>query len=89
MIPIDSALKASLIFAPAFRRFVEADVGWPVLVVIPCRDFIYLLAEQDQALLGRMGGVVQKEFRESGYPITTEVLRLSDQGIEAIGKFPE
>jgi hypothetical protein len=89
MIPVDSALKASLIFAPAFRRFVESDVGWPVLAVIPCRDFIYVIAERDQELLGRMGHVVQREFRESGYPITTEVLRISDQGIAAIGKFPE
>jgi hypothetical protein len=89
MIPVDSVFKASTIFAPRFKQFVSADLGWPVLVVIPCRDFIYVIAEQDQELLGAMGEVVQREFRGSGYPITTEVLRISDDGIKAIGSFPE
>ncbi len=89
MVPVPSVFKASVVFAPRFKAFVAADIGWPVLVVIPCRDFIYVLAEKDRALLNRMGGVVQREYRESGYPITTEVLRVSDQGIEAIGAFPE
>jgi len=60
---------------------------WPVLVVIPCRDFIYVL-EQDQELINRIGRVVVEEFQNSGYPITTEVLRISDDGIEVIGRFP-
>ena len=89
MIPVDSALKASVIFAPGFKQFVAAEVGWPVLVVLPCRDFVYVIAETDQHLLSRMGAVVQREFRASGYPITTEVLRISDAGIEAIGRFPD
>jgi hypothetical protein len=89
MLPVDSALKASLIFAPGLRRFVEPELGWPVLAVVPCRDFIYLLAERDGDFLGNLGAVVQREFRTSGYPITTEVLRISDQGVEAIGAFPE
>lgn len=88
MIPVASAFKASLIFAPALRKFVEPELGWPVLAVIPCRDFIYVLAEKDRDLLGKMGVVVQREFSGSGYPITKEVLHLSDEGIEAIGTFP-
>jgi hypothetical protein len=35
-----------------------------------------------------MGSVVVNEYRNSGYPITTEVLRVSDAGIEAIGRYP-
>ncbi len=89
MVPVDSVFKASVIFAPGFKRFVSQKLDWPVLAVIPCRDFIYVLAEKDKALLNRMGDVVQREYRESGYPITTEVFRVSDKGIEAIGKFPE
>jgi hypothetical protein len=88
MVPLESALKASVILAPTFKQ-LAAPLGWPVLAVVPCRDFIYLLAERDRALLGRMGAVVQREYRGSGYPITTEVLRIADDGIEAIGKFPE
>ena len=88
MVPIDSvALKASVIFAPGLKGFVEAELGWPVLAVIPCRDFIYLFSEGDD-VVSALGDTVQREFRESAYPITTEVLRISDEGIEAIGHFP-
>lgn len=41
MLPIaESASKASVILAPNFRRFIEPKLGWPVLAVTPCRDFI-------------------------------------------------
>jgi hypothetical protein len=86
MIPLDSPYKASTIFATAFKRLVEPALGWPVLVVVPCRDFVYVVANESP-LLGSMGSVVVNEFRNSGYPITTEVLRISDDGIEAIGRF--
>lgn len=81
-------LKASVVFAPGLKEFVAADLGWPVLAVIPCRDFVYLFGEGSD-LLDVLGSVVQKEFRTSGYPITTEVLRISDNGIEGIGRYPE
>lgn len=87
MVPLGSPFKASVIFAPSFQSLVEADLGWPVWVVIPCRDFIYVIEEQSQ-LVSRLGETVVREFRKSGYPITTEVLRISSDGIEAVGKFP-
>jgi len=89
MVPINSVFKASVIFAPNFKAFVTSELEWPVLAVVPCRDFIYIFSEKDKALLNRMGAVVQREYRESGYPVTTEVLRISDEGIEAIGEFPK
>jgi hypothetical protein len=87
MVPVDSAYKASVIFAPSFRQFVEPHLGWPVLVVLPCRDFIYIVSDSSP-LVGKLGAVVVREFLSSGYPISTEVLRISDNGIEALGKFP-
>jgi hypothetical protein len=89
VVPVNSVFKASTIFAPNFKEFATKKLGWPVLAVIPCRDFIFVLSEKDKALLNRMGAVVQKEYRQSGYPITTEVLRVSDEGISAVGSFPE
>jgi hypothetical protein len=86
MIPVHAPYKASTIFAPAFKQFV-APLGWPVLVVIPCRDFMYVVAD-GSPLVGKLGSVVVKEYRASGYPITTEVFRISDEGIQAIGRFP-
>jgi hypothetical protein len=87
MIPIHPPYKASTIFASTFKPLVEPALGWPVLVVLPCRDFVYVIADGSR-LLGKLGSVVVKEFKNSGYPITTEVLRVSDDGIEAIGRFP-
>jgi len=86
MVPVDSPYKASVIFADAFKPLVESVLGWPVLAVLPCRDFIYVVADKSP-LVGRLGAVVVKEYRSSGYPITTEVLRISEDGIEAIGSF--
>ncbi len=88
MVPVDSVFKASTIFSPAFKGFVSPELSWPVLVVIPCRDFMFVLPKKDKALLNRMGKVVQKEYRGSGYPLTTEVLEVSDDGVTAIGAFP-
>ena len=57
-------------------------------MVVPCRDFIYVLQEKS-ALVNRIGSVVVREYKSSGYPLTTEVLRVSSDGIEAIGAFPK
>jgi hypothetical protein len=81
--------KASLILSTAFRDLVSPELGWPVYVVVPCRDFAYVISVKDGAFLGRLGGVVFEQFRESGYPITKDVLEVSDAGIVAIGTFPE
>ncbi|MCE9583723.1 MAG: hypothetical protein K8T20_14665 [Planctomycetes bacterium] len=89
MLPVRSVFKSSVIFAPGFRKYVEPTIGWPVLAVIPDREFIYVIAEKDKELLSRMGKVVQDQFRKASYPLSTEVFRISDEGIEAIGAFPE
>lgn len=88
-IPLNPALKASAVFAPGFRRFVEAEFGWPVIVITPCRDVLFVLAERDKDLLSRMGGVIRDDHRECAYPLSTEVLRVSDAGIQAVNAFPE
>ena len=86
MLATHSPLKASLIFSPNLKKIVSAKLGWPIYVVIPCRDFTYLFP--DTGLIERLGGVVVREFSKSAYPISTEVFRVSDTGIEAIGRFP-
>jgi hypothetical protein len=67
---------------------VQPKIGWPVYVVIPSRDFVYLFSVQDGELIPRIGSVVVEEYKESGYPLTTDVLEISDTGIEPIGTFP-
>jgi hypothetical protein len=80
--------KASVIFAPSFRAQVPDALGWPVMAVAPARDFVYLLRKDDPEALGRLGAVVVREFRESGYPVSTEVWLLSDDGARAVGAYP-
>jgi hypothetical protein len=80
----DSIFKASLIFSPGLKSFVSR-LGWPLLVVAPCRDFLYAFA--DASLISHLGDVVLREFNESEYPVTREVLEISDSGVSALGAF--
>ncbi len=85
----ETPFKASLILCPAFRDLVSPRLGWPVYVVVPCRDFAFVISVKDRDFLGRMGSVVLKQFRQSGYPITKDVLELSNSGVVAIGTYPD
>jgi uncharacterized protein YtpQ (UPF0354 family) len=82
-----SMFKASLIFSPNFRDVIGKKVGWPTLAVIPCRDFALVFGTKDEKVIDRLGPSVLKEYTQSGYPITTEVLLISDEGIRAIGQY--
>jgi hypothetical protein len=84
-----SIFKASLIAAPSLRQFVEPVLGWPVLAVMPCRDFVYVLPQDAQDLLGRLGGVVTREFSASPYPLSLEAFLVADGGIQPIGSFQD
>jgi hypothetical protein len=81
------AFKAALLMCPNLKEVVEPVLGWPLYAVMPCRDFVYLLNQKDQPLLGRMGQVVTREYQRSGYPISTEVFEITDQCIRAIGDY--
>jgi hypothetical protein len=82
-----NAFKAALLFCPNLKEVVEPVLGWPLFAVMPCRDFVYVLSQKDQPLLGRMGHVVMREYEKSGYPVSTEVFEITDQGLRAIGDY--
>jgi hypothetical protein len=81
-------VKAALILAPNFRSKVEKLIGWPVLAVVPDRNFVYFWAARHEGFAGRVGQVVVEEFSRAAYPISTEVYSLSDGELKAIGEFP-
>jgi hypothetical protein len=81
------AFKAALLICSNLKEVVEPVLGWPLFAVMPCRDFVYVLNQKDQSLLGRIGQVVMQEYQKSGYPISTEVFEITDQGIRAIGDY--
>ena len=88
IIETDLAFKTALILAPNLQEVVSPTLGWPLLAVMPDRDFLYLWAAQHRDFIHRVGEVVVREFTTSPYPLTTEVLEIGDAGIVAIGAFP-
>ncbi|MEW4451613.1 hypothetical protein AB1L30_02905 [Bremerella sp. JC817] len=84
----DFPCKAALLLAPTLRDIVEPTMGWPVLAVAPDRDFVYVWGAEFQALTGRVGPVVVREFSNASYPISTEVWSIDDDNMQAIGEFP-
>lgn len=80
--------KSSLILAPNFRSVVEPVLGWPLLAVAPDRDFLYLWAARHTDFVQRVGSVVVREYQQASYPLSTEVYKITDDAIKAIGAFP-
>lgn len=83
----DTPFKASLILTQRFRELVSPTHGWPVYVVAPTRDFVYVIPRADREFLGRLGAVVLREYNDSGHPVTADVLEVGDEGVTAIGSF--
>jgi hypothetical protein len=81
-----SVFKAAMVLSPNAKQVLGARVGWPLYVVMPCRDFVYFFPAKE--LIPRVGRTVVSEYKSSGYPITHDVLLLSDSGIKAVGTFP-
>jgi len=85
----DTYLKGALLFAPTMKEKVKKDFGFPFYAVIPVRDFCYIFSKKDADFFSeRIGRVVVDEYKQSGYPITTEILKFSEKGVEAVGKYP-
>lgn len=83
----ETPFKASLILSSKFRDVVSPTHGWPVYVVVPARDFVYVVPKANYDFLGRLGAVVLREYNESGHPISQDVLEVGDEGVAAIGSF--
>ncbi len=71
------------------KEKVKQDFGFPFYAVIPVRDFCYIFSGKDfDFFSGRIGKVVVDEYKQSGYQITTEILKFTDKGVEAVGQYP-
>lgn len=83
----DTPFKASLVLTERFRELVSPTHGWPVYVVAPTRDFVYVIPRANRDFLGRLGAFVLREYNESGHPVTADVLEIGNDGVSAIGSF--
>jgi hypothetical protein len=79
--------KASILLADNLKQLVEPHLGFPIYAVAPCRDFVFLIPHKNKDFLGRLGGVVEKEYHGSGHPVTMDVLEITEEGVTAIGSF--
>ena len=83
------AIEGALLFAPTMKEKVKADFGFPFYAIIPNRSFCYIFSEKDfDFFFERVGNVVVDEYKQSGYPITTEILKFTDNRVEAVRKYP-
>jgi hypothetical protein len=80
--------KSAMIVAPNLKQVVSPVLGWPIHAVIPDRNFLYLWGAGHTDFIERVGPVVVDEFTRSPYPVTTEVLEISDDAITAVADFP-
>jgi len=81
-------LKSALLFSTNLKQKVSSIIGWPIYCVLPVRDFCYIFSASDKdKLINELGQTVVKEYNESGYEITKEIIKISYDGIEAIGKY--
>jgi hypothetical protein len=81
--------KTALLLAPNLKEIVSRTLGWPLLAVVPDRDFLHLWDARYDDMMARMERVVVREFGTAPYPLTTEVFRISDEGIATVCAFPK
>lgn len=81
-------LDSSLPLSPNFKQLVEKKFGWPVYVVMPVRDLCFVFSAKELDFFShRLGSTVTEEFATSPYPVSRELLKVSDKGVKAIGYF--
>lgn len=89
MIDIEEVwLKSACLFSSKIKDLAKNNIGFPFYAVIPVRDFCYVFGEQDfEYFSERLGPIVVEEYESSGYPITTEILKFTENGVKAMGKY--
>ena len=85
---IEEKRTAALLFAPGIKEKVKSEIGFPFYAVIPVIDLCFIFSEKDYVFFSeRIGEVVIEEYTQSGYPITTEILKFTDNGVKAVAKY--
>jgi hypothetical protein len=84
----ESYLESSMPLSPAFKAKVQKQFGWPVYAVIPVRDLCFIFSKKEFDFFSeRFASAVLAEYNESPYPVTRELLKISDKGIETVGRY--
>ena len=84
----ENPLTASVVLAPGFLKLFADTLGPKVIVAIPNRYTIYVFPAlashyQDYAPM------ISEAYRATSYPVSMEAYELSEQGLKAVGLYPE
>lgn len=81
-------LKSTFIISKTFVETYLQKFGGDFYAVLPTRDFCYFFSGADKDyFLPRLGSTVKKEYSDSGYKVSEEVVKIGKDGIEAIGSY--
>ena len=84
-----ASLKGAVLFSSKLTDILKEKIGLPFYAVLPVRDFCYIFPECDLDYFSeRLGSTVTDEFVNSGYPITTELLKFTENEVITVGKYP-
>ncbi len=81
-------LESAILLSDAFKLKIESEFGFPYYFVIPNRDFCYIFSKNNFDFFSkRIGNVVLEEFNNSSYPLSTEIIEVSQNKLNVVGAF--
>jgi hypothetical protein len=80
-------LAVSLMMCNDFRRAVEKHMGTKFLVVAPSRDSLLILENITNNILEKIGKLIVREYTQSAFPLTTDVMLFTPDNIRVAGRF--
>ena len=80
-------MKSPLLLAPNLKEIVSPIIGWPLHAVIPDQDFLYVWPAGHEQFCERVGAIAVREYSAAPHPVTTELFKIDDDGIRAVGAF--
>lgn len=83
----NSRLRSSLLLCSTFRKVISDKLGSRFLIVVPSAESILAVQDVTNNIIESFGPVVLDEYRKSTYPLSTEVLLFTPNGISTAGKF--
>ena len=80
-------MKSPLLLAPNLKEIVSPIIGWPLHAVVPDQDFLYVWPAEHEQFCERVGAIAVREYSAAPHPVTTELFKVDDDGIRAVGAF--
>lgn len=81
-------LRASVLLSNQLKELVKEKTGVPFYAVLPERDSCYFFSKTDFNFFAeKLALLVTEKYQDSAYPITTELLEITDSEVKVAGKY--